>query len=97
MRLYADFRMSRVAQFALSGATITVSIYVDHICVWLGMEGLKMEAKTVPVNVAAACLGIGRTSLYRCINAGSLDVIHVGRRTLVTTASIARLIALGGC
>ena len=56
-----------------------------------------MEAKTVPVNVAAACLGIGRTSLYRCINAGSLDVIHVGRRTLVTTASIARLIALGGC
>ncbi|WP_243057809.1 helix-turn-helix domain-containing protein [Nocardioides sp. SR21] len=32
--------------------------------------------------------GIGRTSMYRLINAGEVDVIRVGARTLITVASL---------
>lgn len=51
-----------------------------------------MEPLAVTVNVAAACLGIGRTSLYRCISDNKVDVVRVFGRTLITTASLKRLI-----
>jgi len=37
--------------------------------------------------VVEAC-GIGRTRLYEEIRAGRLEVLHVGRRTIVTAAAL---------
>lgn len=51
-----------------------------------------MEPLAVPVNVAAACLGIGRTSLYRCISEKKVDAVRISGRTLITTASLRRLV-----
>lgn len=47
-------------------------------------------AYTVPEALAA--IGIGRTHFYRLANEGRLDLRKVGRRTLVTAASLRRLI-----
>lgn len=47
-------------------------------------------AYTVPE--ACAALGIGRTNLYKIAGEGRLDLRKVGGRTLVTAASIYRLI-----
>lgn len=43
---------------------------------------------TVGVNEAAAMLSIGRNLVYNLISEGRLKVIKLGRRTLITTASI---------
>jgi hypothetical protein len=34
-------------------------------------------------------LGVGRTTLYEPIGQGELDQVHIGRRSLITTKSIA--------
>jgi excisionase family DNA binding protein len=34
-------------------------------------------------------LGIGRTTLYQLIADGELEQVHIGRRSLITTKSIA--------
>jgi len=47
------------------------------------------------VNDAAAVSSIGRTRLYELINQGKLDVVKIGRRTLVKAASLHRLIETG--
>ncbi len=54
----------------------------------------RMEPLAVTVNEAAACLGIGRTSLYRCISENKVDVVRISGRTLITTASLKRLIEM---
>lgn len=51
-----------------------------------------MEPLTLSINEAARVLGLGRTSIYALIADGRLDVVKIGRRTLVTTDSIHRLI-----
>jgi excisionase family DNA binding protein len=51
-----------------------------------------MEAVTTSVNGAAKALGIGRTTVYALIKEGRLEAIKLGRRTLIKTASIKRLI-----
>lgn len=51
-----------------------------------------MEPVVTSINDAAAALCLGRTSIYSLINEGKLDVVKVGRRTLVTIASIRRLV-----
>lgn len=43
------------------------------------------------VRDAATTLGIGRSKLYELIADGQLEVVHLGRRTLVTVASVRRL------
>ncbi|MDP5281409.1 helix-turn-helix domain-containing protein [Sphingomonas sp. DG1-23] len=50
------------------------------------------------MSVSDACrhIGIGRTKLYQLISSNSLDVVKIGRRTLILTASIERLINAGG-
>jgi excisionase family DNA binding protein len=48
---------------------------------------------TLSINDAASSLGIGRTKLYQLINAGKLEAVRIGRRTLVKTASIEALVA----
>jgi len=50
-----------------------------------------MEPLAISINAAAKALSIGRSSLYGLIKAGQLNVIKIGTRTLVTTASLTRL------
>ena len=50
-----------------------------------------IEPVTISVNTAARTLGIGRTSIYALLKEGRLESIKIGRRTLLTTASIHRL------
>jgi len=49
------------------------------------------------VDIREACelLSIGRTTVYRLIQSGDLEVKKVGRRTLVLYASIERFVATG--
>jgi excisionase family DNA binding protein len=51
-----------------------------------------MEAIAISISEAAKALGVGRTSVYILINEGRLEVFKLGRRTLVKTASIRRLV-----
>ena len=47
-----------------------------------------MEPIAISVNGAAKALGVGRSSVYTLLKSGRLDAIKIGRRTLLTTASI---------
>jgi excisionase family DNA binding protein len=51
-----------------------------------------VEPLAVSVNDAARVLGLGRTSIYAMIGDGRLEIFKLGRRTLVKTASIRRLV-----
>ncbi|TRD11112.1 helix-turn-helix domain-containing protein [Erythrobacter insulae] len=51
-----------------------------------------MEQLTVSVSAAAKALGLGRTTVYALIKQRKIETIKVGRRTLLTTASLRRLI-----
>ena len=51
------------------------------------------EPLLTSVNGACKTLSLGRTSLYGLINAGRLETVKLGRRTLVKNASIKALIA----
>jgi len=50
-----------------------------------------MELLAISINDTAKVLGIGRSSVYALLKTGRLDAIKIGRRTLLTTASIKRL------
>ena len=52
-----------------------------------------MEPLLVSIADAAKALSIGRTSVYELINSGALETRKMGRRRLVTVASIKRLAA----
>jgi excisionase family DNA binding protein len=52
-----------------------------------------MEAIAISINDAAKALGLGRTSIYAMIADGRLESFKLGRRRLVTVASIQRLAA----
>ena len=51
-----------------------------------------MEPLTITVNDACKALGLGRTKIYELIGEGKLRTIKIGRRTLITTESIRRLV-----
>ena len=51
-----------------------------------------MEPLTTTIKGAAQALGVGRTTIYDLIRQNRLEKIKLGRRTLVTTASIRRLV-----
>ncbi|MBU6394096.1 MAG: helix-turn-helix domain-containing protein [Sphingomonadales bacterium] len=51
-----------------------------------------MEQLTVSVSAAAKVLGLGRTSIYALIKQNRIETIKIGRRTLLTTSSLRRLI-----
>jgi excisionase family DNA binding protein len=51
-----------------------------------------VEPLAVSVNDAARALGLGRTSIYGMIGDGRLETFKLGRRTLIKTASIRRLV-----
>ena len=50
------------------------------------------DALTVRVPAAACVLGIGKTKLYELITAHEIDVIKVGRATLVVVRSLERFV-----
>jgi len=52
----------------------------------------KMEVLLISINEAAKALNLGRTSIYALINEGKLDSRKMGRRRLVTTESVKRLV-----
>lgn len=54
---------------------------------------MSMEILTASINDTAKALGLGRTSIYSLIKGGKLDVVRIGRRTLVRVDSIQRLLA----
>ena len=47
-----------------------------------------MEPINLSIVDAARTLGIGRSKLYELINAGDLETVKLGTRTLVRVASI---------
>lgn len=51
-----------------------------------------MEPLAISVSEAVRVLGLGRTSIYALIGAGRLETFKLGRRTLVKTSSIRRLV-----
>ena len=53
-----------------------------------------MGRMTVSVNDACCLIGVGRTKLYARINDHSLEVVKIGRRTLVKTASLRALVGV---
>lgn len=52
-----------------------------------------MERLAVSVTEACEMIGIGRTKIYELIRDGRLKSVKVGRRTLLSVASIEALIA----
>lgn len=50
------------------------------------------EALTIRVPAAARMLGIGKTKLYELIAAREIDVIKVGRATLIIVRSLERFV-----
>ena len=50
-----------------------------------------MEKLLVSISDAAKALSLGRTSIYELMRSGQLDTRKMGRRRLITTASIRRL------
>ena len=52
-----------------------------------------MEPLALSVNDTAKALSLGRTSIYAMIADGRLDAFKLGRRTLIRTESIRRLVA----
>ena len=53
---------------------------------------LEIQPLVLSVDGTARALGIGRSSVYLLLRRGQLDAIKVGRRTLITTASVERLV-----
>jgi excisionase family DNA binding protein len=53
---------------------------------------LPIEPLTVRISVAVHLTGIGRSKIYELIKAGKLDTVKVGASTLVTVASLRRLV-----
>ncbi len=53
---------------------------------------LPLEPLTVRIPVAVQLTGIGRSKLYELIAAGEVDIVKIGASTLITVASLRRLI-----
>lgn len=51
-----------------------------------------MHSLTISIAQAARTLSLGRTSIYKLINEGRLETVSIGRRRLIKTASIQRLL-----
>lgn len=65
------------------------------------LESLDMEISldptvrpTLTVDEAAIVLGIARSSAFAAVRAGQIPSVRVGRRVLVPTASLRRLLKL---
>ena len=52
------------------------------------------EQATVDVDLVASALGISKLTAYRAIDQGEIPAIRLGRRLVVPTAALRRLLAL---
>ena len=57
-------------------------------------NGLNFSPVAVSINDTVRLLSLGRTKVYDLINDGTLKTTKVGRRTLVTMASIHALVGM---
>jgi len=50
--------------------------------------------ETISTTIAGACqaTGLGKSKIYELISAGELSTVKIGRRTLVKTDSLRRLV-----
>ena len=62
--------------------------------IWFGSEpySLPIEPLTVRISVAVQLTGICRSKIYELIKANKLDTVKVGASTLITVASLRRLV-----
>ena len=60
-----------------------------------GAKALPIEPLTVRIPVAIQLTGIGRSKLYGLIKAGDVETVKIGTATLVTMASLRRLVERG--
>jgi excisionase family DNA binding protein len=67
---------------------------VNTKTIWFGSlpVALPIEPLTVRIPVAVQLTGIGRSKIYELIAAGKLDTVKVGASTLITVASLKRLV-----
>ena len=56
---------------------------------------LPLDPLTVRISVAVRLTGIGRSKLYELIKTGDLQTVKIGTATLVTIASLRRLVERG--
>lgn len=61
----------------------------------VGATALPIEPLTVRIPVAVQLTGIGRSKLYELIKSGDVETVKVGTATLVTMASLRRLVERG--
>ncbi|NJM49701.1 MAG: helix-turn-helix domain-containing protein [Sphingomonadales bacterium] len=57
---------------------------------------LPLEPITVRIPVAVQLTGIGRSKIYELISSGDIETVKVGASTLITVASLKRLIKKRG-
>lgn len=60
-----------------------------------GAAALTIEPLTVRIPVAIQLTGIGRSKLYELIKSGDVQTVKIGTATLVTMASLRRLVERG--
>ncbi|SOB79412.1 Helix-turn-helix domain-containing protein [Sphingomonas guangdongensis] len=60
-----------------------------------GATALPIEPLTVRIPVAVQLTGIGRSKLYELIKSGDVETVKIGTATLVTMASLRRLVERG--
>lgn len=60
-----------------------------------GATALPFEPLTVRIPVAIQLTGIGRSKLYELIKSGDVDTVKIGTATLITMASLRRLVERG--
>ena len=60
-----------------------------------GATALPIEPLTVRIPVAIQLVGIGRSKLYELIKSGDVETVKIGTATLVTMASLRRLVERG--
>ena len=60
-----------------------------------GQARLPLEPLTVRIPVAIRLTGIGRSKLYELIKSGDVETVKIGTATLVTMASLRRLVERG--
>ena len=56
-----------------------------------------MDPIVLTVSNTVKAAGFGKTTTYKLINEGKLTAVKVGRRTLVTVASIKALLGTASC
>jgi hypothetical protein len=60
-----------------------------------GATALPIEPLTVRIPVAVQLTGIGRSKLYELIKSGDVETVKIGTATLITMASLRRLVEPG--